>query len=198
MFLSVVVVEAGRLKRRTMATLRAVRENGHIDVVRYLHANGVELNAPDNEPLCRAAASGPFGTRSATFIRTGVDISDSRQRGRCVCAGVPAEASTVSAVSARGRALHASCLRSRLVTSIERMKQELLALRQPCIQPSAVLEEPSVTSTTGYSAWSGEANFKRTLNQNYFNFIPTSHDDARMLRVRRLTRGFDKSALATV
>jgi putative sugar O-methyltransferase len=38
--------------------------------------------------------------------------------------------------------------------------------------------------------WSGEANFKRTLNQNYFNFIPIAADDARMVRMRRLVRDF--------
>jgi putative sugar O-methyltransferase len=36
--------------------------------------------------------------------------------------------------------------------------------------------------------WAGEANFKRTLNQNYFNFIPIGPDDPRMLRMRRLVK----------
>jgi putative sugar O-methyltransferase len=41
--------------------------------------------------------------------------------------------------------------------------------------------------------WSGEANFKRTLNQNYFKFIPTAPDDARMSRMRRLARHLGQS-----
>jgi putative sugar O-methyltransferase len=44
--------------------------------------------------------------------------------------------------------------------------------------------------------WSGEANFKRTLNQNYFNFIPAGLDDARMVRIRRLTPTVPKRTLA--
>jgi putative sugar O-methyltransferase len=43
--------------------------------------------------------------------------------------------------------------------------------------------------------WSGEANFKRTLNQNYFNFIPIASDDPRMLRMRRLPHDSARSAL---
>ena len=43
--------------------------------------------------------------------------------------------------------------------------------------------------------WSGEANFKRTLNQNYFNFIPVAPDDPRMARLRRLVPDFTQNTL---
>jgi hypothetical protein len=43
--------------------------------------------------------------------------------------------------------------------------------------------------------WSGEANFKRTLNQNYFNFIPIAPDDPRMERLRRLVPDFTQNTL---
>jgi hypothetical protein len=43
--------------------------------------------------------------------------------------------------------------------------------------------------------WSGEGNFKRTLNQNYFNFIPTASGEPRMVRLRRLVPDFTQNAL---
>ena len=43
--------------------------------------------------------------------------------------------------------------------------------------------------------WSGEGNFKRTLNQNYFNFIPTAPDEPRMVRLRRLVPDFTQNTL---
>ena len=43
--------------------------------------------------------------------------------------------------------------------------------------------------------WSGEGNFKRTLNQNYFNFIPIAPDDPRMVRLRRLVPDFTQNTL---
>ena len=43
--------------------------------------------------------------------------------------------------------------------------------------------------------WSGEAKFKRTLNQNYFNFIPIAPDDPRMTRLRRLVPDFTQNTL---
>ena len=164
-------------------------ENGHIDVVRYLHANGVELNAPNNEPLCRAAAAGHLEL-VRYMHQTGVDISDHDDEAlrRAAAGGSP----TVV------QYLHEAGATTKLLTiearqSIERMKQELRAA--PAVfQPSAFWKSLGDINDRVLE-WSGEANFKRTLNQNYFNFVPTGHDDARMLRVRRLTRGFDKSAL---
>jgi putative sugar O-methyltransferase len=41
----------------------------------------------------------------------------------------------------------------------------------------------------------GEANFKRTINQSYFNFVPTAPDDAYMVRMRRLTGQLPRAAL---
>jgi hypothetical protein len=43
--------------------------------------------------------------------------------------------------------------------------------------------------------WAGKANFKRNLNQNYFNFIPTSPNDPRMVRMRRLVGPLAKRML---
>src|SRR5262245_18093840 len=66
------------------------------------------------------------------------------------------------------------------------MKQELLAA--PALdQPSAFWADMGEVNERTLG-WSGEANFKRTLNQNYFNFVPTARDDARMMRMRRLAR----------
>ena len=43
--------------------------------------------------------------------------------------------------------------------------------------------------------WGVKANFKRTLNQNYFNFVPSASSDPRVVRMRRLTRHLPRNAL---
>ena len=36
----------------------AASAGGHVDIVRYLHQNGIALSAHNNEPICRAYANG--------------------------------------------------------------------------------------------------------------------------------------------
>jgi putative sugar O-methyltransferase len=76
--------------------------------------------------------------------------------------------------------------------TIEHMKQELRSA--PAVyQPSAFWNDMGAVNERVLD-WSGEASFKRTLNQNYFNFIPTASNDARMMRMRRLIRHCRQSA----
>ena len=189
--------------------------NGHLDVVRYLHENGVALNthdnepmlracsgghlrivrhlsqngasliAPDNEPLCRAAAAGHLELVRCIHQHGG-DIS--------VHDNEPLRLSAAGRHSAVVQYLHDAGASTNLLTietrhTIEQMKQELLA--SPAVYHPSAFWKTIGDVNERVLGWSGEANFKRTLNQNYFNFIPTSHDDARMTRARRLTHGFD-------
>ena len=41
----------------------------------------------------------------------------------------------------------------------------------------------------------GVHSFKRSINQNYFNFIPIAPDDPRMTRLRRLVPDFTQNTL---
>ena len=49
---------AFRSTRATMSRCVAQAPGGHLAAVRYLHENGVELTARNNEALCRACESG--------------------------------------------------------------------------------------------------------------------------------------------
>jgi putative sugar O-methyltransferase len=89
------------------------------------------------------------------------------------------------------RYLHEAGAATRLLStearnSVEQMREELSAAPN-IYHPSAFWAEIGKLNERVLD-WSGEANFKRTLNQNYFNFIPTSPDDARMRRMRHLMR----------
>jgi putative sugar O-methyltransferase len=76
--------------------------------------------------------------------------------------------------------------------SIDEMRQELRAA--PAVhQPSAFWDD-TCRINERILDWAGEVNFKRTINQNYFNFIPSA-DDVRMTRMHRLMRHLPHSAL---
>lgn len=157
---------------------------GDLDSVRRLHQSGARLQACDNEPLCRAAAAGHV--ELVRYIhQNGGDIS-ARDND-------PLRLAAAGRHSAVVQYLHEAGASTQLLTpetrhTIEQMKQELLA--SPAVYHPSAFWKTIGDVNERVLGWSGEANFKRTLNQNYFNFIPTSHDDARMTRVRRLTRGF--------
>jgi putative sugar O-methyltransferase len=67
--------------------------------------------------------------------------------------------------------------------TIASMKREI-AQANHIYQPSAFWKELNRAGET-LLEWVGESNFKRTLNQGYFNFIP-SEDNAQIKRLRRL------------
>lgn len=163
---------------------------GHLRVVRHLSQNGASLIAPDNEPLCRAAAAGRV--ELVRYIhQNGGDIS--------VHDNEPLRLGAAGRHSAVVQYLHDAGASTQLLTletrhTIEQMKQELLA--SPTVYHPSAFWKTIGDVNERVLGWSGEANFKRTLNQNYFNFIPTSRDDARMTRMRRLTRGFDQNTSA--
>jgi putative sugar O-methyltransferase len=89
------------------------------------------------------------------------------------------------------RYLHEGGAATQLLTSearqsIEQMREEMSTA--PTVdQPSGFWTKMGEVNERVLD-WSGEANFKRTLNQNYFNFIPAEPNDPRMLRMRRLRR----------
>src|SRR5262245_3804551 len=157
-------------------------DGGHLDVVRYLHENGVALNVRDNEPLCRAAAAGHL--QLVRYLHEqGADIS-ARHHSALRSAAAHRRAAVV-------RYLHEAGAATKLLTTearqlIEQMREEVRA--------APLVDHPSAfwTDMGGVNErlldWGGEGSFKRTLNQNYFNFVPVGPDDPRMLRMRRLVK----------
>jgi putative sugar O-methyltransferase len=155
-------------------------QGGHLDLVRYLNENGIALNARDNEPLLLACGAGHLDL-VRYLNRNGVSLTARNSE--------PLRRAAAGRHSTMVRYLHDAGATTKLLTtearrSIEQMREEMTTA--PTVdQPSAFW-----TATAGINErildWSGEANFKRTLNQNYFNFIPTAPDDARMFRMRRL------------
>jgi putative sugar O-methyltransferase len=162
-------------------------ESGHIGVVKYLHQNGLNLAEPDNEPLCRACASGELEVVRYIHQNGGDIRARNDEPLRRAAAG--RHSMVVQYLHDSGAAT--SQLSAEARHMIDQMKQELRSA-QPVYHPSAFWTQIGEVNER-VLGWSGEAHFKRTLNQNYFNFIPGS-DDARMVRMRRLTRQLDRAA----
>jgi putative sugar O-methyltransferase len=187
---------------------------GHLELVRYVHQNGGNISAPDNEPVCRAAAAGHL--ELVRYIRqNGGDISARSNEPLCRAAAaghlelvryIHQNGGDISARdneplrrAAAGRHaqvvqyLHDAGSATKLLTiearqSIEQMRQEMRAA-PAVVHPSAFWTDMGEVNERVLD-WSGEANFKRTLNQNYFNFVPIAADDPRIVRMRRLVRDF--------
>jgi putative sugar O-methyltransferase len=164
-------------------------DGGRLDIVRYLHQNGGKIAARHNEPLCRAAAAGHL--ELLRYIhQNGGDISARDNE--------PLHRAAAGKHAAVVRYLHDAGAATKLLTvearhTLAQMRQELDAA--PAVdQPSAFWTAMGEVNERVLD-WSGEANFKRTLNQNYFNFIPIAPDDPRMVRLRRLVPDFTQNTL---
>ena len=164
-------------------------DGGHLDVVRYLHQNGGKIFTRDNEPLCRAAAAGHLELVSYIHQNMGDISARENEPLRCAAAG-----KHVSVV----RYLHEAGAATQLLTanarhSIDQMKHEMQAA--PAVDHPSAFWKGMGEVNERILGWSGEGNFKRTLNQNYFNFIPIAPDEPRMVRLRRLVPDFTQNIL---
>jgi putative sugar O-methyltransferase len=164
-------------------------DGGHLDILRYLHQNGGELTARDNEPLCRAAAAGHVELVSYIH-QNGGDIS-ARENEPLRRAAAGKHASVVRYLHEAGAATQSLTADAR--HSIDQMKHEMQAA--PAVDHPSAFWKVMGEINERILGWSGERNFKRTLNQNYFNFIPTEFDEPRMVRLRRLVPDFTQNML---
>ena len=164
-------------------------DGGHLDILRYLHQNGGELTARDNEPLCRAAAAGHVELVSYIH-QNGGDIS-ARENEPLRRAAAGKHASVVRYLHEAGAATQSLTADAR--HSIDQMKHEMQAA--PAVDHPSAFWKVMGEINERILGWSGERNFKRTLNQNYFNFIPTESDEPRMVRLRRLVPDFTQNML---
>jgi putative sugar O-methyltransferase len=162
---------------------------GNLNSVRELHRSGAKLDAHDSEPLCSAAAAGHLELVSYLH-QHGVDIGarNSEPLRRAAAGGHSSVVQYLHEAGAATKLLTAEALHT-----IKQMKEELKAAPN-VYQPSLFWKNMAEINERVLN-WSGEAQFKRTLNQNYFNFIPTGDDDPRMTRIRRLMRHVERSTL---
>ena len=98
-------------------------DRGHLDIVRYLHQNGGKLTARDNEPLCRAAAAGHVELVSYIH-QNGGDIS-ARENEPLRRAAAGKHASVVRYLHEAGAATQSLTADAR--HSIDQMKHEMQA-----------------------------------------------------------------------
>jgi putative sugar O-methyltransferase len=168
------------LRARDDEPLCRACESGRLEVVRYLHENGVTLNARDDEPLCRACEHGHLDV--VRYLHENGVALNARDNKPLRRAAAGRQAAVVRYLHDAGAAT--SLLTSEARHLIEQMREELRTA--PTVdRPSGFWTEMSGVNERILD-WAGEGNFKRTLNQNYFNFIPVGPDDPRMLRMRRL------------
>src|SRR5262245_38554124 len=162
---------------------------GNLISVRELHRSGARLNARDSEPLCSAAAAGHLELVSYLH-QHGADIGarNSEPLRRAAAGGHSSVVQYLHEAGAATKLLTAEALHT-----LKQMQEELKAAPN-VYQPSLFWKNMAEINERVLN-WSGEAQFKRTLNQNYFNFIPTGADDPRMTRIRRLMRHVERSTL---
>jgi putative sugar O-methyltransferase len=180
-------VAKGRFRDRAICKAAG---QGDLDAVRRLHRSGADLRTRNDEPLCRACEAGHLDI-VRYLHQNGSQLSARDHQPLCRAC----QNGHLDVV----RYLHENGAATQLLTAearrlIEEMWQELRAA-SAVYQPSAFWDEMSKINER-VLGWAGEPNFKRTLNQNYFNFIPTASADARMVRMRRLTRHLPSCTLA--
>ncbi len=170
------------LRTGTDEVLRLAAAHGHLEIVRYIRENGADLWVQREEMLRLAAANGHLAT--VRYLHEyGVNLSSVRAGGhalRCAAAGGHGEVvkylhengATTADLSHEGRA----CL--------EAMTAEIAAAPE-IYHPSAFWQEVG-TGHARLLSWTGEAHFKRTVNQNFFHFIPTDSGDPRIEHLTRL------------
>jgi len=161
--------------------LEAAAGAGHLPIVRYLvEDHGVDIAAGDHAALMAAAANGHLET-VAFLHQHGADVQ--ARDGVALClAAAKSYGDVVRYLHANG-AEH--CLLSAEGRARIRAMQEEIQSAPEIYHPSRIWEFFADINGKMLS-WGGETNFKRTVNQNYFNFIPTSLRDPKILNLGRL------------
>ncbi len=162
------------------AALIAAAGNGRLEAVIFLHQHGADIHAGEDAAVRRAAAQGHLDV-VIYLHQQGVDIA--ARNGEALRLAAAGRHGEVVRYLHRNGAQH-SLLSEESRAQIQAMLDELLAAPD-IYHPSRFWEFLNSCHNT-LLAWGGERNFKRTINQNYFNFIPTSLFDRKTLNVLRL------------
>jgi putative sugar O-methyltransferase len=153
------------LARSGSAALIAAAGGGRLDVVAYLHENGVAL---DEGALDAAAAGGHLEVVRYLHTR-GVDVR--ARNGEALCRAAAAGRRDVVVYLHRNGAQHL-VLSEESRARVRAMEAEIAAAPE-IYRPSLFWEDLSRHHLT-LLGWGGEDNFKRTVNQSYFNAVPAS------------------------
>src|SRR5262245_6648621 len=187
------------------AALREAAAHGHLGIVRYLHQHEADLSSLDHEALRRAIGAGHFPVvrylhQNGLDIRKGFDafldaaagghldvVRYLHHQGAEIGVG---DGEALVRAAAHGHAhvieyLHSNGVQHSLLRPDSRRQIEEMTRAAEIYQPSrfwTVLNQ----SNRATLEFGGEEYFKRTINQNYFNFVPTSLLDPKILNLARL------------
>jgi putative sugar O-methyltransferase len=173
------------IRAETDAAFRLAARHGHLASVRYLHQNGADIRAAGNEALRQAAANGHLSV-VRYLHESGVDILSDATGGEALRrAAAGGHAEVIRYLHENGTATTALSPEGR--ECIDAMAAEI-ASGPPIYQPSEFWKQVGAGHTR-LLYWTGEQHFKRTVNQNFFNFIPIQPEDARRTNLDRLVAG---------
>lgn len=153
---------------------------GDVQLVEQLHTTGVDLAVDGQRALIAAAVQGHLDV-VRYLHHNGVDILEDNAEVLRLAAAAGRE--EVVVYLHHNGAQHV-VLSGESRAQLREMCEEI-AQAPPIYHPSRfwdVLNE----SHNSLLAWSGEENFKRTINQSYFNALPTGPSDPRILNLDRL------------
>lgn len=154
--------------------LRIAAQNGHAHIVEYLHNNGADLHANDEDAVKLAAENGHHRTvkllceRGANIRKIGED--------------------TLELIQLYGHTTVYNYLTECGLDAINRHRPAIAAMRKelyaakPVYRPSKLWEHFNDVNMEQLGR-GGMNQFKRSVNQNYFNFIPYSLFDPQLLRL---------------
>ena len=154
--------------------LRIAAERGYVQLLQYLHQNGANIRARDDEAL-RAATENGHLQIVAYLIGRGADITTIGEES-LELARLNGHVGVLNYLTDSG--LDAISRHRPVLTA---MREELYAAN-PVYRPSKLWEHFSNVNIEQLRR-SGMNSFKRSVNQNYFNFLPYSLFDSQLLKL---------------
>ncbi len=159
-------------------------KNGHADVLDYLAGAGLRLDGIEADLI----AAAPEESRARVAEVMAKDQARLSELNKLVAQLLQAvrdeNKDEVKQLHERGAQPGSISAASR--ADLHAMRMEM-AVAAPIYRPSKFWDFFN-DSNMRFLAWGGEANFKRTLNQNYFNFIPERGDDPKVAQLDALER----------
>ncbi len=154
----------------------AAARGGHADVLRYLAAVGLRLEgtAADLSSAARKRLRPPI---NQVLAQDEERLSSNQQLAlEMVAAAQRREKNAVKILHERGAQPIRLSAKSRINLHLMRIELESA---DPIYHPSKFWEVFNASNML-FLGWGGEENFKRTLNQNYFNYIPEDPADPKL------------------
>jgi|GEM_PF-447021 len=154
----------------------AAAANGHVAVLDYLHNNGLDLSSVIDQALQFAAENGHLES-VAFLVKRGAPIQNIKDE-------------TLDLIRLNGHDSVGNYLADSGVDALRKFRREISAIHdelyaaKPVYHPSKLWEYFNKVNM-GQLRRDGMHSFKRTINQNYFNFLPYSLLDPQLLRLTK-------------